>query len=275
MNSTPKRPPAAKALGKSTGEHAGHDSRFKPISDPSNGRLISQGVRQPIAPPVYQPLKPKVAQPKTAFARATTPASAHPAKRPVTQVAPTKTGIRKTPVTRISFRPGTPVQPVARVVQRSTDSAVPVSFKVIHKHNLVPELKGTTTSGMSVDTFAKRGREVVMCRYMGPASTGRTHYEVMCEIRGLYGKTKYVKFHFTSAGYFAIYNADPTRDDGLKVYKEAAPTVNANSTEKLYGIFLRMAARSYRAGVYTCENFAADFFRAVTGQSVNEEPDFM
>lgn len=149
----------------------------------------------------------------------------------------------------------------------STARAAPfVSFKVKHKHNAIGPQEGT---GLTIDNFAKQGRAVVKCIYRAPTSPGRDHHEVMCQIRGLYGKTKYVLFHLTNAGYFSLYNADPDRDDGLGNIDEAVPLSTANTTEKLYALFLRISQANgpYREGSNTCGGFAQEFFRAVTGRA--------
>ena len=143
----------------------------------------------------------------------------------------------------------------------------PVSFKIIHKH--LGDLKEEGDSNtMTLGRFDKQGRAVVECSLMGPAS-GRTHYEVICRISGLYGMTKYIVFHITSAGYFAIYNAR-AGDPGFTELKTAPPLDTMNSSDKLYSEFLAMARTrgAYRAGNYTCENFAREFFERITGVDV-------
>jgi len=170
------------------------------------------------------------------------------------------------------------VDELAEAPVESVEALPEVSFKVVHKYNAIPKLTGTAAS-LDANQFAKQNRRVISCQYWGPASSDRTHYEILCEIRGLYGKQKFVKFHFTMAGYFAIYNASREHAGGLKMFAEAPPVQSANTTSKLYSLFLDIAGRrgKYKSGVNTCENFARDFYNRATGKSIGgrDEDEFM
>lgn len=136
-------------------------------------------------------------------------------------------------------------------------------------------MKGTTET-VDPETAGKRGRQVVSCMLQGPRYPA-THWQILCEIRGLYGKRKYVKFHLTGAGYFAIYNAELRGDDSaFTTHKEAPPKEGVTTTDDLYRIFHQIAARRgpHRDG-YGCETFAKLFFEAITGVKTEGEDDFM
>ena len=250
--------------------------------EPRTG-AIARAARRPVPPPAYQPQRQTAMQAKPIAAASVSARQNAPVSPPAFRAPrglPAAPGAART-VQCSSFDIFDRLDELDRA-ERLSDKApsADVSFKIIHKHKGGLKVSGDTTDRkLSLHDFAKQGRQIVNCTYMGPQGPGRTHYEIICQIRGLYGMTKYIKFHFTSAGYFAIYNAQPG-GEGLQALSTSAPMRNMDTSEKLYAEFLRLSSRNgpYKAGVYTCQNFAQEFYYKVTGQKVDgydPDGDFM